>query len=365
MPGAAGRMRGRGRPRRPAGRPKSRRAERPLATRPGGLPLVAFRPCDYSRNRAGRRGQPASGARPAGSALVLAGVAEGGVPGVLHPAAAGFPAGGDTRRGQDRVGADGGCRVAGPPGDRLDHCGHPDGAPQAPVGAIRALPGHRPGPVVPELPGPRIRRLHRRGGDLCPGGRAPGTAPAAHPEPAHAGHLRRDPPRRGRAVLGRGGPGGLRAGPAAAGADRHAVPQRHQPDPVRDVRPGHRRQQAQRVGLCLRVRPRAGRRRGPAGHLPGLLRRDALADPGRGRDHRHPGHPDAARPAGPGLADRAEPRGRMGAAGPGGRGQAAHRGPPRHARRGRPGHRHRPRVRPGLRGPAAQAHREAAGGRAL
>ena len=36
--------------------------------------------------------------------------------------------------------------------------------------------------------------------------------------------------------LGRGGARGVRAGAAAAGADRHAVPLRHQPDPVRDLR---------------------------------------------------------------------------------------------------------------------------------
>ena len=36
--------------------------------------------------------------------------------------------------------------------------------------------------------------------------------------------------------LGRGGAGGVRAGAPAAGADRHAVPLRHQPDPVRHLR---------------------------------------------------------------------------------------------------------------------------------
>ena len=70
---------------------------------------------------------------------------------------------------------------------------------------------------------------------------------------------------------------------------------------------GRRRRQAQRLGLRLRVRSCPGRRRRPAGDLPGLLRRDALADPGRRRDHRHPGHPDDRRPARAGLADRAGP----------------------------------------------------------
>ena len=221
------------------------------------------------------------------------------LPGVLPAAAPGLPAGRDAGRGQDRVRADGRGRTAGPARDRVAHRGHPHRAPQAPVGAGRALARHRAGLQLPQRAGPGLRRLHRGGGDLRAGRRAPGAAPAAHREPAHAGDLRRDPPRGRRAVLGRRGPGGVRAGAAPAGADRHAVPQRHQPDPVRHLPRRTGRRPAQRLRLRLRLRPGPGRRRGPAGDLPGLLRRDALADPGRRRDHRHPGHPDDRRTSSP------------------------------------------------------------------
>ena len=119
--------------------------------------------------------------------------------------------------------------------------------------------------------------------------------------------------------------------------------------------PGGGRRSASDYVLRLRARP--GGQRGPAGDLPGLLRRDALAHPGRGRDHRYPGHADDQGPDRAGLADRPGSGGGVGQPGARGRRQAADRGAPRHARRGRPGHRGRPRGRPGLRRPAARADR--------
>jgi superfamily II DNA or RNA helicase len=53
---------------------------------------------------------------------------------------------------------------------------------------------------------------------------------------SHAGHPGRGAPRRRRAVVGRRRPRGVRAGHAPAVADRDAVPQRHQPHPVRALR---------------------------------------------------------------------------------------------------------------------------------
>ena len=76
----------------------------------------------------------------------------------------------------------------------------------------------------------------RRRRHLRPGGQPPDPAPGAHREPPHAGGLRRDPPRRRREELGRGHPRGVRRRDPTAGADRHAVPQRRQPDPVRHLR---------------------------------------------------------------------------------------------------------------------------------
>ncbi len=118
---------------------------------------------------------------------------------------------------------------------------------------------------------------------------------------------------------------------------------------------------AQRLGLRLRLRPRARGRRGPAGDLPCLLRRDALAYPGRRRDRGHPGHADDQGADGPCVADRAGPGGGVGQPGARGRGQAADRGAQGHARRGRPGDRGRPRGRPGLRRAAARGDRQAPG----
>ena len=233
-------------------------------------------------------------------------------------------------------------------------------APEVPVGAGGDAVRHRHRPVLPERPGPGGGRLPGRRGHLRAGRGAPGAAQGAHGEPQDAGHLRRDPPRGRRAVLGRRRQGGVRPGPAQAGADRDAVPLRRQPDPVRHLRPRGGRVQAVRLRLRLRLRARARRRRGPAGDLPGLLRRDALAHPGGRRDHRHPRHADDQGPDRAGVADRARPGRRLDRPGARGRRQAADRGAPGHARRGRPGDRQRPRDRPRLRGAAAPDQRRAA-----
>ena len=91
---------------------------------------------------------------------------------------------------------------------------------------------------------PELRRVPRRRRHLRPGGQPPRPAPGAHREPQDAGRLRRDPPRRRRQELGRGGPRGVRRRDPPAGADRHAVPQRRQPDPVRHLRARTRRLRA-------------------------------------------------------------------------------------------------------------------------
>ncbi len=89
--------------------------------------------------------------------------------------------------------------------------------------------GHRAGPEVLQLDGADVVGVPRRRRHLRAGGQPPDPAPGAHREPPDAGGLRRDPPRRRREELGRRHPRGLRRRDPAAGADRHAVPQRRQP----------------------------------------------------------------------------------------------------------------------------------------
>ena len=152
-------------------------------------------------------------------------------------------------------------------------------------------------------------------------------------------HPRRDPPRRRRAVVGRRHPRGLRAGRPAAVAHRHAVPLRHQPDPVRALRDGRGRHPALGVRLLLRLcRGAAGRRRA-AGAVPGLRRRDALAHQGRRRGRRPAGRAPHQGPDGAGLAHCARPQGGVGALGAGGRRHTAERGAPPRAGCRRPGDR--------------------------
>ena len=89
--------------------------------------------------------------------------------------------------------------------------------------------------------GQDVRRLRRHRRDL----RRRRGQPARDADPHRAlqdpGHPRRGAPCRRRAVVGRGCARGVRTGDATARADRHAVPLRHQPDPVRHLRTRRRR----------------------------------------------------------------------------------------------------------------------------
>ena len=147
-----------------------------------------------------------------------------------------LPRGRDPGRGQDDVRADGRRRAARAPGRRPDHGGRADRAPEDPVGRGRGQGRHPARPGVLRAQGPHQQRLRRHRADLRRRRGQPAGAPDPHRAVQHAGDPRRGAPRGRRAVLGRGGARGVRAGPAAAGADRHAVPLRHQPDPVRHLR---------------------------------------------------------------------------------------------------------------------------------
>ena len=86
---------------------------------------------------------------------------------------------------------------------------------------------------------------------------------------------------------GEADPRGVRRRHPPAGADRHPVPQRRQPDPVRELRARRRRAAALAGRPHLRLLGRAGRRRSPPGRLPGLFRRGPLARPARARSTPH------------------------------------------------------------------------------
>ena len=150
---------------------------------------------------------------------------------------------------------------------------------------------------------------------------------------------------------------------AAARADRNAVPLRRQPDPLRDLRarvPSRDRAPWSPCRLHLRLRPRAGRPRRAAGALHGLLRRHAVAHPGRRRGRRPAGRAADQGPVRPGAAHRPRSRRRVdGRRARGGRPPAL-RGTPARARRRRPGHRDRPGRRACLRRPAQADHRREA-----
>ena len=105
----------------------------------------------------------------------------------------------------------------------------------------RRAPASRSTRRTPPGPGRTSADFVGRRGDLRRGRGEP--ARDAHPHRAlqDAGDPRRGPPRGRRAVVGRGGARVLRAGDPAAGADRYAVPLRHQPDPVRHLRARRRR----------------------------------------------------------------------------------------------------------------------------
>ena len=121
-------------------------------------------------------------------------------------------------------------------------------------------------------------------------------------------------------------------------------------DPVRHLRARRRRPDALAGRPHLRLRRGAGRRRGPAGGVPGLLGRGAMARQ-RGRGTRGTPRRAAERRADrPRLAHRAEPGRRVDARGAAGRRHPAHPAARRRrARRGRHGHRLRPDRRPRLR----------------
>ena len=115
----------------------------------------------------------------------------------------------------------------------------------------------------------------------------------------------------------------------------------------------------------LRLRRRAGRRRGPAGGVHGLLGRGAVARQ-RGRGTRRAAGRAAQRRADrTGLAHRAQPGRRMDARGDRGRRHPAAAEAPARARRRRHDHRLRPDRRPRLRRAADHAHRRGAHPRAL
>ena len=171
--------------------------------------------------------------------------------------------------------------------------------------------GHPAGPGVLRGQGQDLRRLrrHRRHLRRCRG------QPAGDADPHRAfqdpGDPRRGAPRRRRDVVGGGRPRGVRAGVPAARAHRDAVPLRRQPDPVRDLR-ARARPGAGGAGLRprlhLRLRARAGRPRGPAGSVHGLLRRHAVAHPRRRRGRSTAGRAVDQGPVRAGAAHRARSR---------------------------------------------------------
>ncbi len=110
---------------------------------------------------------------------------------------------------------------------------------------------------------------------------------------------------------------------------------------------------------------RARRPRRTAGAVPGLLRRDAVAHPGRRRGGRPARRAADQGPDRAGPAHRARPGGVVDPVGAGGGRQAALGGTPTRARRRRPGDRDRPGVGPGLRRAAEADHRRGADGGAL
>ena len=89
--------------------------------------------------------------------------------------------------------------------------------------AERRGPGRHPARRrVPQRRPALLGRLPRRGRHLRPGRHGPAGAPAAHHDPPHPGHPRRDPPRRRLPDLGRRRQGRLRAGRTPADAHRYA-----------------------------------------------------------------------------------------------------------------------------------------------
>ena len=221
-----------------------------------------------------------------GHGHLAAGLADGCADRLLRARPARLPRGGDAGRRQDDVRAVGGRRAARTPGRRPGRGGGARPSTSSSSGPRRP---RAPDPDRPDLLRRRredLERLRRGGAHLC---RRRGQ-PAGDADPGRAlpdpGDPRRGAPRGGRAVVGRGGAGGVRPGDPAAGADRHAVPLRRQPDPVRRLRARTRRHPALGRRLHLRLRPRAGRPRRTAGAVHGLLRRPDVAHPRRRRGRR-------------------------------------------------------------------------------
>ena len=238
-------------------------------------------------------------------------MAGGGARALPRDRAARLPRGRDTRRRQDHVRAAHRHRAHRAPHRRPRDRGRTDGSPQAAVGGCRA-----PGRAAPQS------RLQQRGcvgwaavprgrGHVRAGGGAGIPAPADHRECSHARDPRRGAPRRRRAELGRRDPRGVRAGRAAAVADRHAVPQRHGADPVRRVRAERQGHPHLAHRLQLRLRARPGRRRRAPRDLHVVRGQDALAheDGRRARGSARPAGHEGCH--GAGLAHRAVARGRV------------------------------------------------------
>ena len=223
-----------------------------------------------------------------------------------------LPRGRDARRRQDDVRAVGRRRAARPPDRRPDHGRRADRAPQDPVGRGRRPGRHPDRPDVLRRQGQDLAGLRRHRGDLRRRRGQPAGDADPHRAVQDAGDPRRGAPRRRRAVVGRGRPRGVRAGRPPARADRHAVPLRRQPDPVRHLRARRRRRAALGRRLHLRLRARAGRPRRPAGAVHGLLRRDAVAHPRRRRDRRPARRAADQGPHRAGAAHRARPGRRRG-----------------------------------------------------
>ena len=165
------------------------------------------------------------------------GVAAGGARRLRRRPAAGLPRRRHPWGGQDDVRP---AHRGGPPRAprrRGGHRGRPHRAPEAAVVPGGAPRRDRARPRVQQRPGSAGRRLRRRGRDLRPGRGAPLAAPAPDRAATHPRRARRGPPRRRRHDVGRGGGGGLRPGHPAAVADGHALPERHQPDPLRELCP--------------------------------------------------------------------------------------------------------------------------------
>ena len=232
-----------------------------------------------------------------------------------YAAAAGLPAGGDAGSGQDGIRADGRGRAAGPAGDRRGHRGHARPS-------TSSTSGHRRRTRWASPLDSAYRNAQGRASADFTGVAVTYAQVAAHP----ALHRQRTLNRRTLVIFDEIHHAGdaLSWGEAVREAFEPArrrlgltgtpVPQRHQPDPVRHLRhgaDGSRRSASDYVygyGPALEdgvVRPVIF-----LAYSGEMRWRTRAGDEMTG----HPGRPDDARPAGPGLADGAGPRGRLDAA---------------------------------------------------